>query len=204
MTQVISCQQLILRSFPKPLLPHKCNLVRSVGVAVRSNSRIVRWEEVCLTRGTFWPSCEATSRTHCADLPIARGHCFSVFAFNFAMCVSEQITPIFVLPVKMPAPCPVRLGGPTVKPCESVAVCRTRLSLPYVLRSTHHFRQNDKGTPDAKVALNRVNTGKRKLKAVAVNPLQQFRVLHRARQAFPWRTRLPSSFARSCPSKMKP
>ena len=51
MTQVISCQQLILRSFPKPLLPHKCNLIRSVGVAVRSNSRIVRWEEVCLNQG---------------------------------------------------------------------------------------------------------------------------------------------------------
>src|SRR5713101_5620713 len=52
------------------------------------------------------------------------------------MRVSEQVTPIFVLPVEMPAPCHVRLGETTLKPCESFEVCRTRLSLPYILRST--------------------------------------------------------------------
>src|SRR5712671_4629895 len=105
-----------------------------------------------------WPSCaipKATSRTHhhySANLLIARGHCFTVLNFSFAMRVSEPVTPIFALPVEMPAPCYVRLGGPTLKPCESFAVCRTRLSLPYVLRSTSLLRQHDKSTPDAKVA----------------------------------------------------
>ena len=60
----------------------------------------------------------------------------SLCNFSFAIRVSEQVTPIFVPPVEMPAPCHVRLGGPTLKLCESFAVCGTRLSLPYILRST--------------------------------------------------------------------
>jgi len=87
---------------------------------------------------TFLASCagpKASSRTHhycSANLLIARGHCFTALTFSFAMRVSEPVTPIFVPPVKIPAPCHVRLGGPTLKPCESFAVCRTRLFLSYV------------------------------------------------------------------------
>jgi hypothetical protein len=32
-------------------LLHKCNLILGVGVAVRLNSSIVRWQEVCLDQG---------------------------------------------------------------------------------------------------------------------------------------------------------
>jgi hypothetical protein len=66
------------------------------------------------------------------------------------MRISGAVTPIFVRPVEIPAPCHVRLGEATVKPCESFAVCKTRLSLPYLLRSTSLLRQCDKGTSDAK------------------------------------------------------
>ena len=81
---------------------------------------------------------KATSRHHhySANIPISRGYCFTMLNASFAMRVSEQVTPIFVQPVEIPAPCHVRLRGPTLKLCESFAVCRTRLSLPYVLRNT--------------------------------------------------------------------
>ena len=65
-----------------------------------------------------------------------RVNCFTLLNFSFAMRVSDPVTPIFVSPVEIPAPCHVRLGGATLKLCESFPVCRTRLSLPYVLRST--------------------------------------------------------------------
>jgi hypothetical protein len=77
-----------------------------------------------------------TSHHYSANLRIARGHCFTLLNLSFAMRVSEPVTPIFVSPVEIPAPCHVRLGGPTLKLGESFPVCRTRLSLPYVLRST--------------------------------------------------------------------
>ena len=64
------------------------------------------------------------------------GHCFTLLNFSFVMRVSGPLTPIFVLPAEMPAPCHVRLGATTLKLCESFPVCRTRLSLPSVLRST--------------------------------------------------------------------
>ena len=99
------------------------------------------------------------------------------------MRVSGAVTPIFVPPVEMPAPCHVRLGGTTLKFCESFAVCRTRLFLPYILRSTSLLRRHDKGTPDAKVA-EQMQNGRTELQAVVLNGLQQFRVVHRARQAF--------------------
>jgi hypothetical protein len=88
------------------------------------------------------PSCagpKATGRTshhYSANLRIARRHCFTLLNFSFAMRVSDPVTPIFVSPVETPAPCHVRLGGATLKLGESFPVCRTRLSLPYVLRST--------------------------------------------------------------------
>src|ERR1700686_4978526 len=78
------------------------------------------------------PSCagpKATGRTShhdSANLRIARGHCFTLLNLSFAMRVSEPVTPIFVLPVEIPAPCRVRLGGPTLKLGESFAVCGTR------------------------------------------------------------------------------
>ena len=78
------------------------------------------------------------------------------FSLRFAVGVSEPVTQIFVSPVEMPALCHVRLGGTTLKPCESLAVSRTRLSLPYVLRNTHWCRQHDKGTPDAKVGAEQI------------------------------------------------
>ena len=71
---------------------------------------------------------------------------------TFAVRVSEPVTLIFVPPVEMPAPCHARLGETTLKPCESFAVCRTRLSLPCVLRSTSLLRQHEKSTQHAKVA----------------------------------------------------
>ena len=102
---------------------------------------------------------KATSREHATTTPqlscllmIAHDCCFTLLNLSFAMRVSGAVTPIFVPPVEMPAPCHVRLGATTLKHCESFAVCRTRLSLPYVLRSTSLLRQHDKGTPDAKVA----------------------------------------------------
>jgi predicted dehydrogenase len=88
--------------------------------------------------------------------------------------VSEPVKPIFVPPVEMPAPCHVRLGETTLKPCESFAVCRTRLSLPYVLRSTSLLRQHEKSTQRAKVALDRFKTGRTELRAVAVIALHHF------------------------------
>jgi hypothetical protein len=177
-------------------------------VTIRASLSIARASTVVLVGTPSWPSCvrqKAATRTHqqyYANLLTARGHCFTALTFSFAMRVSEQVTPIFVLPVEMPTPCHVRLGRPTLKPCESFAVYRTQLSLPYVLRSTHCFRQHDKGTPDAKLALGRVNHGRTEFKAVAVNALRTIQGRHRARQAFHfWRTRLPSSFARSCRRK---
>ena len=65
--------------------------------------------------------------------------------------IAEHVTPIFVLAVETPAPCHVRLGATILRPCETVAVCRTRLSLPYILQSTSLLPTTDKGTPDAKV-----------------------------------------------------
>jgi len=128
---------------------------------------IARASAVVFVGTPSWPSCarpKATSRTHhhySANLLIAHDCCFTLLNLSFAVRVSEAVTPIFVLPVEMPAPCHVRLGGPTLKPCEGFAVCRTRLSLPYVLRSTSLLRQHEKSTPLAKVALDRVNTGER-------------------------------------------
>jgi hypothetical protein len=75
---------------------------------------------------------------------------------SFAVRVSEPVTLIFVPPVEMPAPWHVRLGETTLKPCESFAVCGTRLSLPYVLQSTSLLRQHEKSTQHAKVALDRM------------------------------------------------
>jgi hypothetical protein len=109
---------------------------------IRTSLSIARASAVVFVETPSWPSRarpKATSRAHhhySANLLIARGHCFTVLNFSFAMRVSGQVTPIFVLPVEMPAPCHVRLGGPTSNLCESFAVCRTRLSLPYILRST--------------------------------------------------------------------
>src|ERR1700688_2493704 len=96
------------------------------------------------------------------------------FSLSLAVRVSEPVTPIFVPPVEMPAPCHVRLGGTTLKPCESVAVCRTRLSLPYVLRSTSLLRQHEKSTQHAKAALDRFKTCRMELRAVAVIALHHF------------------------------
>src|ERR1700675_3539237 len=96
---------------------------------------------------------KGTSREHATTtLLLAHDCCFTLLNLSFAMRVSGAVTPIFVPPVEMPAPCHVRLGATTLKHCESFAVCRARLSLPYVLRSTSLLRQHDKGTPDAKVA----------------------------------------------------
>jgi hypothetical protein len=39
--------------------------------------------------------------------------------------VSESVTPIFEPPAEMPTPCRARLGGTTLRPSESFAVCRT-------------------------------------------------------------------------------
>src|SRR5258705_8814651 len=97
------------------------------------------------------------------------------------MRVSGAVPPIFVPPVEMPAPCHVRQGGTTVKPCESFAVCRTRLSLPYVLRSTHRFRQHDKGTPDAKVALNRCKNQPNGIDSRCSEPTAPLQVVDHAR-----------------------
>jgi hypothetical protein len=72
-----------------------------------------------------------------ATLLLAHDCCFNLLNLSFAVRVSEPVTPIFVPPVEMPAPCHVRLGETTLKPSESVAVCRTRLSLPYVLEVLH-------------------------------------------------------------------
>ena len=107
-------------------------------------------------------------------LLLAHDCCFTLLTLNFAVRVSEPVTPIFVPPVEMPAPCHVRLGETTLKPCESFAVCRTRLSLPYVLRSTSLLRQHEKSTQHAKVALDRFKTGRTELRAVAVVALQHF------------------------------
>src|SRR5882724_10669804 len=81
------------------------------------------------------------------------------------VCVSASVTPIFVPPVEMPAPCHVRLVATTLKPCESFAVCKTRLSLPYVLRSTSSLRQHEKSTRHAKVALYGLETGRTQLRS---------------------------------------
>jgi hypothetical protein len=143
--------------------PRQCQFL----VTIRASLSIARASTVVLVGTPSWPSCarrKATSRTHhhySANLLTARGHSFTALTFSFAMRVSAPVTPIFVLPVEMPTPCHVRLGRPTLKPCESFAVYRTRLSLPCVLRSTHCFRQHDKGTPYAKVAHDRFNTGER-------------------------------------------
>ena len=159
--------QAALRSTSEARRSIRCRQLGSVKFRATIRARA---STVVLVGTPSWPSCvrrKATTRTHhhyYANLLTARGHCFTALTFSFAMHVSEQVTPIFVLPVEMPTPCHVRLGRPTLKPCESFAVYRTQLSLPYVLRSTHCFRQHDKGTPDAKVALGRVNTGERNLK----------------------------------------
>src|SRR5713101_793690 len=84
----------------------------------------------------------------------------------------------------MPALCHVRLGGTTLKPCESFAVCGTRLSLPHVLRSTHYFRQHDKGTPDAKVALDRFKNGPNGIESSCSDCTAPLHVVDRARRAF--------------------
>src|SRR5882724_8937887 len=91
---------------------------------------------------------------------LAHDCCFTLLNLSFAVRVSEPVTPIFVPPVEMPAPCHVRLGETTLKPCESFAVCRTRLSLPYDLRRTSLLRQHEKCTQHAKVALDRFKTGR--------------------------------------------
>jgi len=88
-----------------------------------------------------WPSYASQKATgrhphYSANISISRGYCFTMLNSNFAMRVSEQVTPTFVQPVEIPAPCHVRLREPTLKLCESCAVCRTRLSSPYVLRNT--------------------------------------------------------------------
>jgi hypothetical protein len=109
-----------------------------------------------------------------ATLLLAHDCCFTLLTLSFAVRVSEPVTPIFVPPVEMPAPCHVRLGETTLKPCESFAVCRSRLSLPYVLRSTSLLRQPEKSTQHAKVALDRFKTGRTELRAVAVIALHHF------------------------------
>ena len=89
---------------------------------------------------------KAASRKHATTTP--QFFCL----LSFAVRVSEPVTLIFVPPVEMPAPCHARLGETTLKPCESFAVYRTRLSLPCVLRSTSLLRQHEKSTQHAKVA----------------------------------------------------
>jgi hypothetical protein len=109
-----------------------------------------------------------------ATLPLAHDCCFTLLTLSFAVRVSEPVTPIFVPPVEMPAPCHVRLGETTLKPCESFALCRSRLSLPYVLRSTSLLRQHEKSTQHAKVVIDGFKTGRTELRAVAVIALHHF------------------------------
>ena len=99
------------------------------------------------------------------------------------MRVPGPVTPTFVHTVEMPALCHVQPGGATLKTCESFAVCRTRLSLPYVLRSTSSLRQRDKGMPDAKNGLTgaKRRSGIESRCSVRTAPTQ---VVHRARQTF--------------------
>jgi len=98
---------------------------------------------------------KATSRTchynYSENLLIARGHCFTLLNFSFAMYVSEPVTPIFVLSVETRALCHVRPAETTSKPFENLAVCRTRLSLPYVLRAPLCLLQQEKSTPNTRV-----------------------------------------------------
>jgi hypothetical protein len=149
MTQVISCQLFDCLD----LLGHYCLLhassIRTLIPLLFSNST--------MEMATSLPACR-----------------YSLVNLSFAVRVSEPVTPIFVPPVEMPAPCHVRLGKTTLKPCESFAVCRTRLSLPYVLRSTSLLRQHGKSTQHAKVALDRFKTGRTELRAVAVIALHHF------------------------------
>jgi len=134
---------------------------------------------------------------------LAHDCCFTLLGRSFAMRVSESLTPIFVPPVEMPAPCHVRLGGTTLKPCKSSAVCRTRLSLPYLLRSTHCFWQHDKGTPDAKVAFNRCKNGPNGIDSRCSEPTAPLLlVVDRTRRAFHFgELGLCSNFSRSCRRK---
>ena len=129
---------------------------------------------------TFLPPCaraKATSRArhhNYATLLLAHDCCFTLLNLSFAVRVSVPVTPISVPPLEMPAPCHVPLREPTLKPCESFAVCRTRLSLPHVLRSASLLRQHEKSTQHAKVALDRFKTGRTELRAVAVIALHHF------------------------------
>ena len=126
---------------------------------------------------------KATTRHqhYSANIPISRGYCFTMLNSNFAMRVSERVTPIFAQPVEIPAPCHVRLRGPTLKLCESFAVCRTRLSLPYVLRSTSLLRRHETSTQHAKVALNRFKTGRTELRVVCSDCTAPLHIVDRAR-----------------------
>ena len=168
-----------------------------------SSLPVCRYSCQWVTRGSIFPQglkCKCPRRSQvCAAAPCARAKATSrehatttpqLFCLlmivaspctiSVSRCVSEPVTPIFVPPVEMPAPCRVRLEKTTLKPCESFAACRTRLSLPYVLRSTSLLRQDDNGTPDAKVA-EPVQNGRMELRAVAVIALQPLHIVDRAR-----------------------
>src|SRR5713101_6277712 len=137
-------------------------------------------------------------------LLLAHDCCFTLLNLSFAGRVSEAVTPIFVPPVEMPAPCHVRLGETTLKPCEGFAVCRTRLSLPYVLRSTSLLRQHEKSTQHAKVALDRFKTGRTELRAVEVTALHTSCRRSRSASAPFWRNMNLVKLRWSCRRKTLP
>ncbi len=72
-------------------------------------------------------------------------------------------------------------GEPLLKLCESFAVCRTRLSLPYVLRSTSLLPQHEKSTQHANVALDRFKSGRTEFESRCSDCTAPLHVVDRAR-----------------------